>query len=233
MEQTTTEAPVLLNALAWIDKNRKQVILGVIVLALVGSVVGYLKWSAREKELAAGRDLSQAIFSSRQAGQNASEAMLRVAAANPKTAAGEQALLLAGNEQFNAGKYAEAQATFERFRSDYPGSKMVAQAIYGAGTALIAQGKRDEAISAFKDCVDRYPTAPIAAHAKFALASEYEKQNKSDLALPLYQEILQQGTGGSVVNEAAQRAQALLPNIMSARMDAPSESGETNSALTP
>lgn len=230
MEQNTAETPILLNALAWADKNRKQLIYAVAGLGVVGLVIGYMTWSKAEKEVIAGKDLSQVVYG--QVGRGdaaaAADALLKVAANYSGTPAGAQALLLGANSFFNAGKYADAQAAFERFRKEYPRDALVAQAIYGAGTAFAAQGKWDEATRLYKEAVDLHPKAPVAKQAKFALASAYETQGKADLALSLYQDILRDGTGGSLANEAAQRAEALFAKMPPPPSNPPSSA--TNSA---
>lgn len=215
MEQNIAETPFLLNAWAWIEKNRKQVIFGAVAVVVAVAVAGYTSWAAKEKRVAAGKELSRAAFSAeaRQGGQTAAETLLKVAAANPGTDAGAQAILLAANELFQAGKHADAQAAFERFRKEYPGNKLTPQAIYGNGTALAAQGKWDEAVLAYKECVERHATASVAPYAKFALARAYESQGKSDLALPLYQDVLKDGENRSFMDQAAQRVEALLPKF--------------------
>lgn len=217
MEQNVSETPLLLHTWAWIEKNRKLVIIGVVALGVIVAAVAYSNWASRQKRIAAGQAVSQAAFAmeNRQNGQSPAQALLQVAAAHSGSDAGAQALLLAANEQFNRSNYAEAHSTFERFISDYGTHRQIAQALYGSGTALAAQGKLDEAVPRYKECVERYSTSPIAVYAKFSLARAYEKQGKSDLALSLYQEILREGQGRSVMNEAAERVEALMPAVIS------------------
>jgi TolA-binding protein len=213
MEQSSAESAPLLSAMAWVEKNKKQVLYGVIAVAVAGFVVAYLRWSGQMQEVEAGQALSETMFKRNQPGGVSAEALLKVATAFPKTAAGEQALLLAGNESFTAGKYAEAQGIFERFQTEYAASQLAAQAIYGAGTALAAQGKWDGAMTAFKKCVDQHAQSALATHAKFSLATAYEQLGKADLAFPLYQDILRAGAPPSIRNEAMQRFEALQPQF--------------------
>jgi len=216
MEQNTAEIPVLLNLLAWAEKNRKQLIFAVVGLIVVGCVIAYLNHAQSEKQIAAGKELSQTIF--KEMGQPdvaaTSAALLKVAAANAGTAAGGQALLLGANSLFHAGKFAESQAAFEQFRKENPGSPLLPQAIYGAGTALAAQAKWDDAIRCFKEVVDQYGKTVVAVQARFALGAAYETVGKGELALPLYQEVMRGGVAGSLANEAAQRAEALSAKLL-------------------
>ncbi len=215
MEQNIVEAPILFNAWAWAEKNKKQLIYGAIGLAVAGLVIGYAVWSRGEKEAAAGKELSQAIYGQMGRANNAetAEALLKVAANHAGTPAAAQALLLGANNLFTAAKYPEAQAAFERFQKEYPQDSLVAQAVYGAGTTLAAQGKWDDATRVMKEAVDKYPNAPIAKQAKFALGHAYEMQGKFDLALPLYEDVLRSGGNGLVVNEAAERAEVLRAKL--------------------
>jgi TolA-binding protein len=233
MEQSSAESAPLLSALAWVENNKKQVLYGVIAVAVAGFVVAYLRWSSQAQAIEAGQALSEAMFKGNQAGGVPAEALLKVATTFPKTAAGEQALLLAGNESFAAGKFAEAQGIFERFQNEYAASKLAAQAIYGAGAALAAQGKWEGAMTAFKRCVEQYSQSAPATHAKFSLATAYEQLGKADLAFPLYQDILRAGAPQSIRNEAMQRFEALQPQFaapIAPPVATPNVAAPTNSA---
>ena len=62
MEQNIAESHHLLHAWAWVEKNRKQVIIGVSAVAVVGLIIGYSSYARAAKEAAAGEALSQALF---------------------------------------------------------------------------------------------------------------------------------------------------------------------------
>lgn len=215
MEQNIAESPVLFNAWTWAEKNKKLLIYAAIGLGVVGCVIYYQTQAHSEKLAAAGKELSQTIFTQMGRPDHAAtaEALLKVAGNHPGTPAGAQALLLGAGNLFTAGKFAEAQAAYERFRKEYPGDTLMAQAVYGAGAALAAQAKWEEAGRAFKEVVDQHAKAPVARQAKYALAHAYEAQGKPEQALPLYQDILRDGFGGAVANESAQRAEALAASI--------------------
>jgi len=216
MENNIVETPVLFQAFAWVEKNRKQVIYGVAALAIAGMAIGYVVWSNKEKELAAGQALSRAFFeqvTGRADAASSADALLKVAAANGGTPAGAQALLLAGSGLFNSGKYAEAQGVFERFGREYPGNQLAAQAIYGAGVSLAAQGKFDEAARAYKDSADRFPQSPVATHAQYSLATVLAAQGKADQALALYEKVAGAAAGNSLGNEAGLRAEELRAKL--------------------
>jgi len=229
MEQSNAESPSLLTAWAWVEQKKKPLAYAAVAVALVALVAAYLSWSARESRAAAGQALSKALFSRDASGNNAAT-LLKVASAHANTPAAEQALLLAADEQYKAGKFAEAQSTFEKLRAQHPESQFVPQALLGAGTALMAQGKADEAVRTFKECVDRYPLAPVAAHAKFNLANAYEQVGKGDLAYPLYEQVIRDTFAPSIRNEALQRYTELQPKFAPA--PAVSEAASTNTPPT-
>lgn len=212
MEQNIAESHQLLNAWAWVEKNRKQVILGVSAVAAVGLILGYASWSRAAKEEAAGQALSQAWFNgvaNRTGNAEAGPQLLKVATENSGTQSGAQALLLAGEVLFNGSMYAEAQSAFEQFVRDNAGHPFAAQALYGTGAALAAQGKQAEAALAYKSVVDRFPNSPVAAHARYAQAAALATQSQWAEAVALYEEVARSAAGSSLGNEAALRADEL------------------------
>lgn len=212
MEQNIVESPALFNAWAWVEKNRKQVILGVSAVAVVGLIIGYSSYARSAKEQAAGQALSQAFFTglaSRTPSGDVGAQLLKVATDNSGTQPGAQALLLAGGVLFNSGKFAEAQAAFDRFAQENAGNPLAAQAYYGSGVSLAAQGKPTEAVQAFKSAADRFPNSPVAALARYSQAAALASQSQWADAVALYEEVSRTAAGTSLGNEAALRADEL------------------------
>jgi tetratricopeptide (TPR) repeat protein len=197
---------------AWFEANKKQVLAGAIVVAVAGVVVSYYLWYQGEKEVSASEELSIATapltLSGGGRGETA-EAYLKVAAAHPGTDAAGRAVLLAAGTLFAQGKYADAQALFERFIRENPESQFRVQAQLGLAACLEVQGKADEAMRAYKDLVDRHPNDNIVPQAKFALARIYESQNKLAEAFAQYRDLERVDPGGSFGAEAADRAEDL------------------------
>jgi TolA-binding protein len=216
MEQNIAESPHLLNAWVWVEKNRKQVLLGVGAVAVVGLIMGYTAWSRAAKEEAAGQALSAALFSglgNRTPGADAGAQLLKVASENNGTQPGAQALLLAGGVLFNGGKYAEAQSTFDQFAREHASHPLMAQALYGSGAALVAQGKQAEAAQAFKGAVERFPNSPVASLARYSQAAALAAQSQWAEAVALYEEVARTSMGTSLGNEAALRADELRAKL--------------------
>lgn len=220
MDTNIEESPAIFNLMTWLEKNKKPVVFGVIGVVAVAVIVASSNASKREKAQKAGQELSRALLApllDRTSKVDSAEGLLKVAAANSGTQAGQQALLLAGGALFGGGKFAEAQATFERFGREYSGSDLASQALYGVGASLAAQGKLDDAGKAYKEVVDRHANSQVAKQARYSLAGVLNAQGKLDQAAMLYEEVARGDQGSSLGNEAMQRAdeiRAKLPPVV-------------------
>jgi TolA-binding protein len=212
MDTNIEETPALFNLMTWLEKNKKQVMIGLIVIAAVCLVVAYSNSSKRGKEQKAAQELSRVLLTpllNRTSQAESSEGLLKVAAANSGTPAGQQALLLAGGALYGVGKFAEAQAAFDRFGREYSVSELAPQALYGVGATLAAQGKLEDAGKSYKEVVDRYPSSQVANVARYSLAALLNTQGKLDQAVMLYEEVARNDQGSSLGNEASQRAEEI------------------------
>ncbi len=213
MESDATELAGFWKAYAWAEKHKKEVIYGAVGVAVVGLIVFFVVWQQREKAAAARHAISRAYFDQMVSGNAAGgnpEAYLKVASEHPNTDAGARALLLAAAGYFTQGKFAEAQAQFQKFASEYRESPLLGQALLGSAICLEAQGKTNEAISAYKDLVERRPNEPWIAQAKFNLANLYEAQGKADQAASLFEDVSRAAPFGSLGSEAGIRHEELL-----------------------
>jgi TolA-binding protein len=215
METNIAESPTLLNAWAWIEKNRKQVLLGIAAVAAVGLIIGYLNWSGAQQEKAAAHALSRTFYlqADKQVTGGAAAEFLKVATTHRGTKAAGQALLLAASDYFKAGKFAEAQSAFDQFHRDYAGSPLAAQALYGSAAALAAQAKWDEAGRRYQESLERHPASPIAPQARYSLAAAFAAQGKIEEAVKRYEEVAIASPGNSLGNEAMQRADELRDQL--------------------
>jgi TolA-binding protein len=215
MEQNIVETPHLLNAWAWVEKNKKQVGLGAAAVAAVGLVIGYSMWARAEKEEAASHALSHTLYTAAMGRGVGADTVpfQKVASEHEGTKAGMQAQLFAAGALFSAGKYSEAQVAFERFAQEHAANSLAAQALYGAGVALEAQGKPAEAANAYKNILSRFPSAPIAPQTRYALAGILATQGDLKGAVELYDEVARGSMGTSLANEASLRADDLRAKL--------------------
>jgi TolA-binding protein len=221
MEQNITESPAMFNLMGWFEKNKKQVVIGAVIVVVIGVVAASVISSKNEKAQYAGQALSKALLTpmlvKRMDPADTAAELLKVADANKGTTSAEQALLLAGGAYFNAGKFAESQQVFERFTRENPRSELLPQALYGSGAALSAQGKADDAAKSYLAIVDSHKESAVALQARYSLAGVFAGQGQLEKALALYEEVVRADIGTSLGNEAASRADELrakLPAII-------------------
>jgi TolA-binding protein len=198
MQSDISQSGQLYAVLGWLEKNRKQIISSAVILTVVGIIVAFVLWRNQQKEIAAGEAVSAMTLSATQGNVKAAD-WLKVAAETSGTGAGARALLTAAGDQFVDGKIADAQASFQKFLTEYDGSALTAQAKYGIAVCLLAQGKTNEALPAFKEIVDRFASANVVTPAKYSLAQLYQAGGKLEQARDLYMDLAHdpQNTYGS------------------------------------
>ena len=214
MESENKQSGDLYMFLGWLDKNKNQVITGVVVVILVGIIYFYFDYRKSERAIEAGQQLS-AVLLTGTAGGPTSDALLKVANDNSGTDAGARALLAAAGKQFVDGKVDDAKASFQRFVSDYQESPLLSQAKYGIAACLDAQGKTNDAATAFKEVMDRYAGENTTAPSKFALARIYEAEGKLEQARDYYMDLARDGRN-TFAMEAGSRVTAIFqkhPNL--------------------
>lgn len=231
MESKAADLPLSDKLLAWFETNKKPAALAASVVAVVGIVTWLVLNHQEEKATGASEALSSAFVSQLTGGmgrQDNPEPYLKVAAEYPGSNAGAQALLLAAGNLFSEGRFAEAQAQFEKFTREHRDSPFMAEALLGVAASLNAQGKSDLAVSAYKDLISHHPAETVIPQAKFSLASLYEAQNKPELARDLFTEVEREDRMGTMGVEAGMRVEDLISKYP--RL-APPAVATTNSAL--
>jgi len=180
MESDVTQSALFYKLWAWGDKNRKQLLYGLVALVVVGIIAAFWLSHASEKQIDANNALSK--LTSRNGIPNAAapdaDAFLKVASDYSGTDAGQRALLLGAGDLFAAGKYDVAMAQFQKFIQDYNTSPFVSQAALGIASCYDALGKTNDAVSGYQGVIDRYGTANVVPQAKLRLARLLEAQGK-------------------------------------------------------
>lgn len=225
MTQKEQESAWLYEVWAWLEVNRKRVIVGLVaVLAVV--VIGYvLYWMRGQSNLRADDALlvlrpTPANSDSKPAASP--EDFLKVASEHPSTPTAERALLLAAGRFYDEGKYAEAQAQYEQALAHDASGLLAPLAALGVATSLDAQDKVDAAMAAYQAVVSKYPDSPSAADAKMAMASLHESRNEPALALKLYDELTaNRAAGRSAMMASAKREELLKQHPELAKTNAP------------
>jgi TolA-binding protein len=202
--QETTATDYLFKLWPWFEANAKRIAYAAALALVVIFIYSFYSYRQGQRETAAGEALTRATMSA--TGGGLADACLKIAADYSGTAAGQRALLLSATSLFTAGKYADAQAQFQKFLDAYPDNFFSAQAALGLATSLDAQGKTDQAVGAYQKAAGQTADNSVAAAAKFALARLDEAQGKSADALKIYAELARTYPNISIGEAAAQLA---------------------------
>lgn len=218
MQQDLTILAQIYRAWDWIENNRKQatyILVGIVIVALATS---YYFWSQKERQMDAGKALSQVVLANTLKDKSVAELgqdFQKVASQFGGTDAAGYTFLQAGTAEFEAGHYAQAQDLFVRVIRQYSGSPFMSQANLGVAACLEAQGKTDEAMQAYRNVVERYPDSVSMPQAKFALARMFEAQGKLNDAYTLFEALVQaEGLNSSLGSEAGMRGMELRQRLI-------------------
>ena len=212
-DQTQSRPDGFLHLVAWLDQNRKRVIIGVLAVLGVVLIAALVISFQSQKEERASKALSsvRAPFSPTQTNPvNTAESYLKVANDYSGTKAGSRALLLAATAQYADAKYAEALKAFDQFAREYPDSPWLPQALFGVASSLDAQGKAAEAMAKYEELRRRFPNEAVMDETKLALARLYEGQNRPADAYKLYDEIVKANPYSGLGSEAGLRQAELV-----------------------
>jgi TolA-binding protein len=203
MQAQDAATTYLFKTWAWMENNARGAMLaaGIIIVAIIG--ISFYSWRQGQKEIEAGNALSRVVLAGN--GQTA-EACLKVAADFPGTKAGQRAALQGAATLFAAGRYADAQAQFQKFLDNYPDNSLAPEAQLGVATSLDAQGKLDLAAGAYQNVINRSSDQNVTATARLGLAQIQEQQGKSADAQKNYEEVARLNPNSSLASEAAMNA---------------------------
>jgi len=208
MELQEASAAYLFKLWPWFEANRIRIIWGAGIIAVAAGLISFYSWQRDQKEITAGKALTQLVTSIPRNTTTSQQAdlYLKIATDYQGTSAGQRALLQGAAMLFDAGRYADAQMQFQKLLNAYPGSFFAAQADLGVATSLDAQGKTDAAAGLYKRIINSYSDTMAANSAKFGLAQIDERQGKLADAMNLYQDIMRAMPNSSLSSEAGLRA---------------------------
>ena len=209
--QETTAADVLFRILPWFEANLKRLAYGAALILIAVFIFSFYSYRQNQTEIAAGQALTQVLAAGGGSGQ--ADACLKIAADYSGTQAGQRALLEAATMLFTTGKYADAQAQFQKFLEAYPENFFTPQAMLGLAASLDAQGKGEAAFSAYQKAAGQSADPSVVAAAKFALGRIYESQGKFSDAAKIFADIARTFPNSSTGMEAGRRAMELKPKI--------------------
>ena len=205
------EGAGMIEAMAWLEVNKKRLAVGAVLILLVGFGAYVFSYMSEQKEKTASAaliDLRPPISTNDP--PVPATAFLKVTEDYAGTAAAERALILAAGAYFTEGKYTEAQNTFDRLLKEKPGSKWAPDAQFGIAASLESQGKRDDALTAYQRVTTAYATSAVVNEAHLAMARIYEAKNQPAEALKQYDELTRGGMMSMRSQDAMMRRSQLL-----------------------
>jgi TolA-binding protein len=213
MSSQATGSTRWIEFLAWIEVNKKKVLIGTAIVAVGIAAYSIYQWYRNQAEAEAIAALHKILTPASQTerpGGPSAQAFLQVATAHPGTSAGAQALLFGTEALFRENKFAEAKAQFENFLRTYPDHPLAATAAFGIAACLDAMDKTSEALTAYQDVVSRYAGSVVASQAKLGLARLYETKGDLAQALRIYDELARPTASSAWGAEASARREQLL-----------------------
>ena len=212
MQQNTADTPALIKFQAWFEVNKKRVLIGALIVAVIGLATGFAINYQSQREVRASEALSDIKVPGgpgQIAGSASPDAYIRVAKEHKGTQAAGRALMMAGSTLFAQGQFDDAQKQFEQFTREYPASPFVPEALFGVASCLEAEKKTSDAIAKFEELRRRYAKSSILDETKLSLGRLYENDKKPAQALELYDDLLA-NPQSSIGSEAGLRREVLL-----------------------
>lgn len=110
-----------------------------------------------------------------------------------------------GLEQFRAGRFAEAVASFQGFLRSYPRSPLLPSAQYWIGNALYAMRDYRGTIAAQRQLLSQYPDSAKAADALLNIATAQSDLGELQAARSSLQEVISKYPSSEAAGKARQR----------------------------
>jgi predicted negative regulator of RcsB-dependent stress response len=213
MSSQATGSIRMIEFLAWVEVNKKKLLIGTAVIAVVIAAYSIYQWHRNEAETEATVALYKIQAPAAQGGKSAgpgAQAFLQLATTHSGTSAGAQALLLGAEGLFSESKFAEAKAQFEQFPRTYPDHPLAGTAALGIAACLDAMDKTNEAQAAYQDVVNSFAGSVVASQAKLGLARFYQSKGDLAQALKIYEELARPASSSAWAAVAAARREQLL-----------------------
>ena len=158
----------------WLEANRNRLIGGVVVGFVVVGVISFASWRHDENEKATGEALTQLLASAPMTTSptQLADALIQFADKHAGTSAADRAELEGASLLFNAGRFPDAQAQFQKFLAHTSAGTFGATAQLGLAASFEAQGKPEQAIPIYQHVVtmESSQNAPTVQTARAALA---------------------------------------------------------------
>jgi len=183
------------------DRNKGRILLfGALLVIALGLFITYRIISHRTQVE------SQRLF----AQAETAEGYEKVLALYPASQSAAKASLLLAAEQRQNGKFDDAQATLNRFLSQFPEHPLVAGAWLSLAETDAAAGRTEAALAGYQKIVSQFPKSYAAPLAQIGSASLLKAQGKTAEARQAYETLMSQFPE-SIYSRQAQQELQFLP----------------------
>lgn len=187
-----TESNRTLEFLAWLEVNKKALVIGLVTAVVIGSALATVRWMGREKQRRASSALLELQFrnaTNPSAPEPSASDYQNLVAQHAGTLAAARAQLLAAEVLFRDASFEEARQAFQVAEELLKDESLKAVAAYGVAASLDALGRVEEAQGAYERVVLEHATAAVAGQARLALAGLQEQRGELAQALRSYSEL--------------------------------------------
>lgn len=141
--------------------------------------------------------------------EKASEEFARLAARYPNSSYEEEALFLAGENQYNRRDFAAAATAYQKLLAKYPKGDRAAAATYALAWSYFEQEQMDEGVAAMATLVREYPQSEFGSKAQFTVGDFHYNRREYEEALASYSRLVDLYPD----SEEAPRARSLVAEL--------------------
>lgn len=197
----STYDPALEAQVFWV-RHRTELAVGLIVLLLALSGYGGFRFYRERRDAAAAVSLS---------GAKSEQELRKITDEYGNTPAGAAAQLLLAEKQQGEKKYADANATLQRFVDQHPKHELVTTARMAMAANLESLGKGDEALATYQRLAANYPQSYNAPLALLSQVHLLKAKNKIEDARHVCETIMTQHRDSFLAQEASRQLRTLRP----------------------
>lgn len=199
--QTISPDPALEAHVFWF-KHRRQIVIAIVAVIVAGLVYGayWLYADRRDRSAAAALALARDPAAYQQ-----------VINQYGSTDAGKTAYLLMAEAQRKDGKYADSNATLQKFVEQNPKHELAPIAKTGIAANLQSLGRIDEALAAYQRVAADYPKSFVAPQALIAQLTILKQKGQIDAARRIAETLVSQYRDSIWSSEAMQQLRQLKP----------------------
>lgn len=199
----------------WLEANKNRIIGVVAAVVVFAGVYSFMSWRHQEAELSAGEAFTQIMMAPPATPEQDAAAYEVLAAKYAGTMTAGRSLLQAASVLFEAGRFADAQAQFQKIVDTHAGgADLAVLAQLGVAASLEAQGKLDAAATAYEKVIAMSPGSTSAVPAEYAMGRIAEQQGKLESAESYFEQASRAGqAGGSLSQNAYSQAMEIKARL--------------------